>query len=111
LSLRVVRRHPHSVNRRRKSYEEYKVVLVEDGQTIQYYLPAAPLRKAGITVANQPFQVDEIELELSGGRVVTGYSFSPLAKPSEAFTDAIELNEDQERKLKAIFKRFGKAKN
>ena len=49
--------------------------------------------------------------EISGGRVVTGYSFVPLAKPSDAFPDAIELNEERSRKLKAIFKKFGKAQS
>jgi hypothetical protein len=88
--------------------EEYKVVFVEDGQPVQYYMPSSPLRNAGITAPNQPFQMDEIEIEISGGRMMTGYSFSPLAKPSDAFNDAIELNEERRRKLNTIFKKFGK---
>jgi len=88
--------------------EEYKVVFIEDGQPVQYYMPSTPLRKAGITAPNQPFQMDEIEVEISGGRIMTGYNFTPLAKPSDAFNDAIELNEERDRKLKTIFRKFGK---
>ncbi len=90
--------------------EEYKVVFIEDGSPVEYYMPSSPLRKAGITASNQPFQMDEIEIESASGRVVTGYSFSPMAKPSDVFNDAIELTDERRRKLNAIFKRFGKAK-
>src|SRR5207302_8917646 len=45
--------------------EEYEVAFVEKGnQLVIYYLPARHLRKAGITAPNQPFQMDEVEIEL-----------------------------------------------
>jgi hypothetical protein len=91
--------------------EEYKVAFVENENLVFYYLPASPLRKAGIGAPNQPFQMDEIEVQLPSGRNVTGYSFVALAKPSDSFKDSIELNEERRRKLAAVFKRFGKVKD
>ena len=91
--------------------EEYKVALVENGNSVFYYLPSSPLRKAGITAPNQPFQMDEVEVELPNGRNATAYSFVALAKPSESFPDSIEMNEERQRKLNTIFKRFGKPKD
>jgi len=88
--------------------EEYKVAFVENGGVVFYYLPSSLLRKAGITAApNQPFQMDELEVELPNGRNAIAYSVVPLAKPSDAFRDPIEMNEERRRKLTAIFKRFG----
>jgi|SRR5882724_2196959 len=91
--------------------EEYKVAFVENGDhLVFYYLPARQLRKAGIIAPNQPFQMDEVEIELDGGRSMTGYVFCPLANPSDSFVDAIDLNEDRNRKFSAIVKKFGKPK-
>ena len=91
--------------------EEYKVAFVENGDhLVFYYLPARQLRKAGIMAPNQPFQMDEVEIELDGGRLMTGYVFCPLANPSDSFVDAIDLNEDRNRKFSAIVKKFGKPK-
>jgi hypothetical protein len=90
--------------------EEYKVAFVQDAQLVFYYLPASQLREAGISAPNQPFQMDEMEIKLSTGSVMTGYAFVPLAKPSDAFNDSIDLNKNKRRsKLTAIFKKFGKA--
>lgn len=90
--------------------EEYKVAFVQGGQLVFYYLPASQLREAGISAPNQPFQMDEMEVKLSSGSVVIGYAFVPLAKPSDSFNDAIDLNKNERRdKLNAVFKRFGKA--
>jgi hypothetical protein len=91
--------------------EEYKVAFVENGTPIFYYLPSSLLRKAGITAPNQPFQMDELEVELPNGRNATAYSFVPLAKPSESFLDSIDMNEERKRKLSAIFRRFGQPKD
>ena len=90
--------------------EDYRVVFIEDGLPVEYYVPSSQLRKAGITASNQPFQMDEVEIESASGRVVVGYSFTPMAKPSDAFNDAIELTDERRLKLNAIFERFGKAK-
>jgi hypothetical protein len=91
--------------------EEYKVAFVENDALVFYYVPASPMRKAGVAAPNQPFQMDEVEVQLSSGRTVTGYTFVPLAKPSDAFIDSIDLNEERRSKLATIFKKFGKAKD
>lgn len=90
--------------------EECRVMFIEDGSPVEYYMPSSPLRKAGITASNQPFQMDEVQIESASGRLVIGYSFWPMAKPSDVFDDAIELTDERRRKLNAIFNRFGKAK-
>jgi hypothetical protein len=91
--------------------EEYKVAFVENGDHLTfYYLPARQLRRAGIIAPNQPFQMDEVEIQLDGARLMTGYVFCPLASPSDSFIDAIDLNEDRSRKFSAIVKKFGKPK-
>ena len=70
------------------------------------------MREAGISAPNQPFQMDEMQIELSTGKVMTGYTFVPLAKPSDAFNDSIDLNKNERgTKLAAIFKKFGKAQS
>jgi len=91
--------------------EEYKVAFVENNALVFYYLPASPMRKAGVAAPNQPFQMDEVEVQLGNGRTVTGYTFVPLAKPSDVFDDSINLNGERRRKLATIFKKFGKAKD
>jgi hypothetical protein len=91
--------------------EDYKVMLIQDGEAVAYYMPAGPLRNAGIAAPNQPFQMDEIEVKISGDRTMTGYSFSALAKPTDAFNDATELTDERRRKLNLIFKKFGKVKD
>jgi hypothetical protein len=91
--------------------EEYKVAFVENDALVFYYLPASPMRKAGVAAPNQPFQMDEVEVQLSSGRTVTGYTFVPLAKPSDAFMDSTDLNEERRRKLETIFRKFGKARD
>jgi hypothetical protein len=91
--------------------EEYQVAFVEKGnQLVIYSLPARHLRKAGITAPNQPFQMDEVEIELDGGRSMTGYVFCPLANRSDSFIDAIDLTEERNRKFSAIVEKFGKPK-
>ena len=52
--------------------EEYKVAFVENDALVFYYLPASPMRKAGVAAPNQPFQMDEGRVQLSSGRTVTG---------------------------------------
>lgn len=92
--------------------EEYKVAFVQSDDLIFYYLPASQLRQAGISAPNQPFQMDEVEVNLSTGQTITGYTFVPLAKPSDAFNDSIDLDKNERRsKLSAIFKKFGKAQD
>jgi hypothetical protein len=88
---------------------EARVAFVENGQTIIYDLPAEQLRRSGIEIANQPFQMDEIEVETDGGLIV-GYCFRPLAKASDAYIETLNFDEEHNRKRDLIFKKFAKAK-
>ena len=91
--------------------EDFKVAFEVNGKHLMfYYLPAGQLRRAGITAPNQPFQMDEVEIELDDARLMTGYVLCPLATRSDSFIDAIDLNADRKRKFSAIVEKFGKPK-
>ena len=49
---------------------EARVAFVENGQTVFYDLPADQIRRAGIEVRNQPFQMDEIETKDEHGSLI-----------------------------------------
>ena len=88
-----------------------RVAFVSDGEAVQYYLPTTQLKKAGITSPNQPFEMDEFEMEADGGGYAIGYRFLALAKPSDVFPDVLELDAERQRKRDLIFKKFGKAQD
>ena len=91
--------------------KEARVAFIENGERILYDLPADQLQKAGITMKNQPFQMDEIEMETDGGGWFVGYRFLPLAKPSDAYIEGLNLDEDRKRKRGLIFKEFAKTQD
>ena len=86
-----------------------RVGFLQGGQVIQYQLPAEQLRRSDITLRNQPFQMDEVEITSDAGNVIVGYSFQSLAKPSDAYNDTLELDAERKRKRDLIFQRFAKA--
>jgi hypothetical protein len=88
--------------------DEARVGFVENGRTIVYDLPADPLRRAGVTLRNQPFQMDEIESEGKDGSITVGYRFLPLASRSDAYIETLSLDQERRRKRDLIFKEFGK---
>lgn len=88
-----------------------RVVLVSNGESVLYYLPTEQLKKARIIAPNQPFEMDEFEMETVDGRYAIGYRFLALAKPTDGFMDVIELDAERQRKRDLIFKKFGKAKD
>jgi len=85
------------------------VTIVENGESFQYDMPADRFRKCGIEVANQPLQMDEIEVETTDGLIV-GYRFRPLATVSDAYSETLNLDEERKRKRDLILKKFAKAK-
>lgn len=87
---------------------EVRVAFVENGETIMYDMPAEQLRKAGIELRNQPFEMDEIEVDDGQGTPITGYRFKRVATAVDAYNET--LNFDDARKLKRdlILKKFGK---
>jgi hypothetical protein len=82
-----------------------RVALVENEHVFQYDLPADLLRRSGIEMMNQPFQMDEIEMRTDQG-LVTGYRFQPLANASDAYLDTLNLNDDRKRKRDLILREF-----
>jgi hypothetical protein len=88
-----------------------RVVFVSEGEAVQYYLPTVQLEKAGITAPNQPFEMDEFEMETDGEGYAIGYRFLALAKPSDVFPDVLELDAERQRKRDLIFKKIGKAQD
>jgi len=89
--------------------EQARVAFVDDGRVTQYDLPADQLRRSGITVRNQPFQMDEIELKLESGLVIA-YRFEPLATPADAYIETLNFDEDRKRKRDLILREFSKDK-
>ena len=87
---------------------EARVAFVENGQTVSYDLPADQIRRAGIMVRNQPFQMDEIETEDENGFPIVGYRFLPLAQPSDAYIETLNFDDERKRKRDLILKEFGK---
>jgi len=87
---------------------EAKVVLFENGQSASYTLPSKQLRKIGVTLPNQPFEMDEIEIESDADGFIVGYRFRALALPGDSFVEILELDEARQRKRDIIFREFGK---
>ncbi len=88
-----------------------RVAFVENGQTILYDLPADQLRSAGITVKNQPFQMDEVEMLVGNEGWFVGYRFLPLAKLEDAFIETLNLDDERKRKRDLIFKEFANSQD
>lgn len=75
------------------SGQEVRVGFVQaDDSIIEYLLPAASLKKAGITEENQPFEMDEIE-ETTDGEYSLTYRYRSMAPAASAATDILESGE------------------
>ncbi len=88
---------------------EARVAFVENGETVFYDLPADQIRRAGIELRNQPFQMDEIETKDEHGSLIVGYRFLALAKPSDAYIETLNFDDERKRKRAFILKEFGQA--
>jgi hypothetical protein len=89
--------------------DDARVAFVDNGQKIFYDLPAEHLRNAGITIQNQPFQMDEIKNKSDDGSWTVGYRFLALAKASDAEIEVLKFDEERKRKRDIIFQEFSKA--
>jgi len=85
-----------------------RVAFVQDGQTILYDLPSESLKKKGITALHQPFEMDEIQLQIEPYDAVTAYEFRPLAKREDAYVETLPLDAERARKRDLIFRKFKK---
>lgn len=88
---------------------EARVAFIEGGQTVLYDLPSEQLRKAGITLKNQPFQMDEFEGKSDEGGWFIGYCFLALAKECDAEIEILDFDEEYQRKRKIILSECSKA--
>lgn len=89
------------------SGRDARVGFVDPGGSVtEYLLPATRLKKAGITAVNQPFEMDEIEEETSGGHL-SGYVFRPMAPADATVTDIFEVDCDLAELRDAALRHFG----
>ena len=88
-----------------------RVAFIENGETILYDLPAEQLRRAGITARNQPFQMDEVEMQAGDEGWFVGYRFLPLAKLADAYIETLNLDDERKRKRDLIFKEFANSQD
>jgi len=87
--------------------QEVRVAFVQaDDSIIEYLLPSASLRKAGITGENQPFEMDEIE-ETTDGEYSLTYRYRPMAPADSTVPDILEADESLKKLRDAALKRFG----
>lgn len=86
---------------------EVRVGFVQaDDSIIEYLLPSASLRKAGITEENQPFEMDEIE-EIADGEYSLTYRYRTMAPAASAATDILKSDERLAELRAAALQHFG----
>lgn len=90
---------------------EARVAFVENEDTIFYDLPADQIRRAGIKLRNQPFQMDEIETEDENGNLIVGYRFVALAMPSDSYIETLNFDEELKRKRAFVLSEFGQTQD
>ena len=74
--------------------EESRVAIEENGELVEYYFPSELLRKNGLTLKNQPFELDEY---ITNSALV--FEILPLAREEHAITAAISLDPERRRKM------------
>ena len=90
--------------------DSWSVGFADKGELVEYELPADRLRKHGITMRHQPFEMDElvsVDPEVEGKL----YRFRPLAGPDDAFVEELNLDPERRRLRDLIFAKFGKSQD
>ena len=90
--------------------ESWLVGFDVKGELVEYELPAERLRKHGITMRHQPFQMDELE-SLDPEVEAKGYRFLALAGSNDAFVEELSLDPERQRLRDLIFAKFGKSQD
>jgi len=90
--------------------ESWLVGFEVKGELVEYELPAERLRKHGIKMRHQPFEMDEV-VSVDPEVEAKGYRFRPLAGPNEAFVEELSLDPERQRLRDLIFAKFGKSQN
>ncbi len=88
--------------------ESWLVGFEVKGELVEYELPAERLRKHGIMMRHQPFEMDEV-VSVDPEVEAKGYRFRPLAGPNEAFVEELTLDPERQRLRDLIFAKFGKS--
>lgn len=85
-----------------------RAIFVVNGKEVPYDLPAKQLKQAGVEVRYQPFEMDELEPNISGvaGKV---YRFRASAKSNDVTMEMIPLDPERIRKRDLIFAKLKKA--
>ena len=90
--------------------ETWLVGFDVNGELVEYELPADRLRKHGIRMRHQPFEMDEV-VSVDPEVEAKGYRFRPLAGPDEAFVEELSLDPERQRLRDLIFAKFGKSQD
>lgn len=85
--------------------EVARVALVKDNELVHYTFPSRELKKAQISIENQPFEMDEVETEIDGVRL-KGYQFRKSVDENNSYDEALQLDDSQRKKLDVILKAF-----
>lgn len=78
---------------------EALVCFVVKRQTVFYYLPAKLLKKAEVTMHNQPFQLQEFQGDDKIFYKAVALAMVPLNEP-------VELDEEHQKKLQYLLKHW-----
>jgi hypothetical protein len=84
--------------------DEARVAFVENGSLVHYFLPLKVFREGGVTVENQPFEMDELEAVVEGVPM-KGYKVRPSALPRDSRVETIALDPRSEENLRFILAR------
>lgn len=86
--------------------ESWLVGFDVNGELVEYEMPADRLRKHGIKMRHQPFEMDEV-VSVDPEVEAKGYRFRPLAGTDEAFVEELTLDPERQRLRNLIFAKFG----
>lgn len=77
------------------------VVFIENGNEYKYTMPKNLLKKNGITELNQPFEMNELEIEDKDGLYLKT-TFKPIAASNISTIVSFELSEEEKEMRKRV---------
>jgi hypothetical protein len=85
--------------------EHARVAFVDNNEKlVHYYLPMSVMKEGGVTMENQPFELDELEATLDGAKF-TGHKVRPMAEPKDVRQDPLTLDPRSSDNLARILAR------
>ena len=90
--------------------DEARVAFVENGQLVHYYLPLDIFVKGGVTVENQPFEVDELETTVDGV-TMTGYKVRASLLAKDSRVEPLALDPRSKENLDFVLARVKNARH